>query len=297
MPNYRGAHIRLDGILHRYRAASSNALEDISLTIEASEAIALVGRSGCGKSTLLHIIAGLARPTRGTVTIDGRLVEHPSPSWVMMFQQPSLYPWMTVAQNVALGLRFAGRMSEARTRVPELLKLVELSDYADRNVQDLSGGQQQRVALARSLALRPDALLLDEPFSALDAFTRASLQRDVRRIARELGITLILVTHDVGEAVLMCDRALIMSANPGRVCRDIPIALGNERSAASEPFQRAHRALLDAYEEEAGVALIGGTGSAGSTPLPRPTQRPIRQPRASTGAPATLAGIQRGEPR
>jgi len=263
MPNYRGAHIRLDGILHRYRNADGNALEGISLVIEPSEAVALVGRSGCGKSTLLHIIAGLVRPSRGTVTIDGRRVDGPSPSWVMMFQQPSLYPWMTVAQNVALGLKFAGRMAEARTRVPELLDLVELGDYANRNVQDLSGGQQQRVALARSLALKPDALLLDEPFSALDAFTRASLQRDVRRITRELGITLILVTHDVGEAVLMSDRALIMAADPGRICRDIRIELGNERSAASEPFQRARRALLDAYEEEAGLELERETEDAG----------------------------------
>ncbi|MEZ5851550.1 MAG: ABC transporter ATP-binding protein [Hyphomicrobiaceae bacterium] len=255
MANFRGAHIKADNIGQRYRGATTNALEGISFTIEPGQAIALVGRSGCGKSTLLHIIAGLARPTAGTIHIDGRRVDGPSPDWVMMFQQPSLFPWMTVAQNVGLGLRFAGRGREARTRVPELLELVELSDFADRNVQDLSGGQQQRVALARSLAVKPDALLLDEPFSALDAFTRASLQRDVRRIARDLGITLILVTHDVGEAVLMCDRALIMAANPGRICRDMPIRLGSERSAASEAFQRARRELLEAYECESGIQL------------------------------------------
>ncbi len=255
MSKFRGAHIKIDDLHHRYRNSSGNSLEAITVTIEPGEAVALLGRSGCGKSTLLHIVAGLAKPTSGSVHIDGKRVEGPSPSWVMMFQQPSLYPWMSVTENVAVGLRFAGRMVEARTRVPELLDLVELSEFADRNVQDLSGGQQQRVALARSLALKPDALLLDEPFSALDAFTRASLQRDVRRITRELGITLVLVTHEVGEAVLMCDRALIMAANPGRVRRDMPIDLGNERSAESEAFQRARRSLLDAYEIEAGMAL------------------------------------------
>ncbi len=267
MANFRGAHIKVDNIVQRYRGAATNALEGLSFTIEPGQAVALVGRSGCGKSTLLHIIAGLVRPTAGTVHIDGRSVDGPSPDWVLMFQQPSLYPWMTVAQNVGLGLRFAGRRREARTRVPELLEMVELSEFADRNVQDLSGGQQQRVALARSLAVKPDALLLDEPFSALDAFTRASLQRDVRRIARDLGITLILVTHDVGEAVLMCDRALIMAANPGRVCRDMPIRLGAERSAASEAFQRARRDLLEAYECEAGVQLCRDP-EAMAPPLP-----------------------------
>jgi NitT/TauT family transport system ATP-binding protein len=279
MSKFRGAHIKVDDLHHRYRNSSGNSLEAITVTIEPGEAVALLGRSGCGKSTLLHIVAGLVRPTSGCVHIDGRRVEGPSPSWVMMFQQPSLYPWMSVTENVAVGLRFAGRMADARTRVPELLELVELSEFADRNVQDLSGGQQQRVALARSLALKPDALLLDEPFSALDAFTRASLQRDVRRITRELGITLVLVTHEVGEAALMCDRALIMAANPGRVRRDIPIGLGTERSAASEAFQRARRSLIDAYEIEAGMALDEAeddrTRTTGALAEPRP---PVSQP-------------------
>ena len=250
----RGASIRVEGITHRYRLAKENTLEDISFSIEPGECVALIGRSGCGKSTLLHIVAGLMRPTAGEVRIDGDAVKAPSPRWVMMFQQPSLFPWLTVAANVALGLRFTGRMREAPARVLELLKLVELNDFAERNVQDLSGGQQQRVALARSLALSPEALLLDEPFSSLDSFTRSALQRDVRRIARELGLTLIVVTHDVNEAANMADRALIMTASPGRIRHEILIRRAGDASGA-EGFERARRALIGAYEGAAGLAF------------------------------------------
>lgn len=253
MPSFRGAHIKIDGVSHRYRGGKTNALENVSLTIEPGETVALVGRSGCGKSTLLHVIAGLATSTTGSVHIDGVRVEAPSPKWVMMFQQPSLLPWMTVAKNVALGLMFNNRRAEAPKRVAELLELVQLADYAERNVQDLSGGQQQRVALARSLALEPDALLLDEPFSALDAFTRASLQRDVRAIARERGITMVLVTHDINEAALMADRAFIMSSEPGRISDCVEIDAG--ASKGGDALQRARRALMEAYARAAGSTV------------------------------------------
>ncbi len=166
MPLKPGAHVAVTGISHRYRRASGLALENVTFEVQPCESVALVGRSGCGKSTLLHLMAGLTMPTVGDVYIDGKRVDGPSPRWIVMFQQPHLYPWMTVSQNVGLGLRFAGRRKEIPGRVKELLGLVELSDYANRNVQDLSGGQQQRVALARSLAVRPEVLLLDEPFSA-----------------------------------------------------------------------------------------------------------------------------------
>jgi NitT/TauT family transport system ATP-binding protein len=253
----RGAHIRVTGLTHRYRHARENALENVSFTIEPGECVALIGRSGCGKSTLLHIIAGLLKPAGGEVRIDGERVEGPSPRWVMMFQQPSLFPWLTVAGNVALGLRFTGRQREAPARVAGLLDLVELGDLAARNVQDLSGGQQQRVALARSLALSPEALLLDEPFSALDTFTRSTLQRDVRRIARELGLTLVIVTHDINEAALMADRALIMTAEPGRIRTDV---LFRPRAAGAESFEQARRALVEAYEGAAGLAIAAPGG-------------------------------------
>ncbi|MEI2385147.1 ABC transporter ATP-binding protein [Breoghania sp. JC706] len=263
----RGAHLAVEEITHRYRRAGQPAVRDISFEVNPGEALALVGRSGCGKSTLLHIMAGLIPPTQGTVRIDGLSIVEPSPRWVVMFQQPSLYPWMSVAQNVALGLKFTGRKREIATRVPEMLRLVELSDYADRNVQDLSGGQQQRVALARSLAPSPEVLMLDEPFSALDAFTRGTLQRDVRRIAKDLGITLVLVTHDLAEAVVMADRALVLAANPGRISKVVPIDLENRDDLRTPEYAEARTRLAAAYETAVGRELASsGAGGPSATP-------------------------------
>ncbi|MGO9174122.1 MAG: ABC transporter ATP-binding protein [Rhodomicrobium sp.] len=251
-----GAHICVAGLTHQYRHAEEKALDNIGFTIEPGERVALIGRSGCGKSTLLHIMAGLLKPSQGEVRIDGERVDRPSPRWIMMFQQPSLLPWLTVSGNVALGLRFTGRRREAPSRIAKLLRLVELEGLEDRNVQDLSGGQQQRVALARSLVLAPEALLLDEPFSALDAFTRSTLQRDVRRIARELGLTLLIVTHDINEAAVMADRALIMTPHPGRIRADI---LLRSETAGADSFEQARRVLVAAYESAAGLT-IGAQG-------------------------------------
>ena len=220
-----GSAVSLRGVSHSYKRSDGTVLADVGFDIAPGSVVALLGRSGCGKSTLLHILSGLISPSAGAVSINGTAVTGPSPKWVMMFQAPSLYPWMSVAENVALGLRFTGRKSDAATRVPQVLDLVDLGAFADRNVQDLSGGQQQRVALARSLATDPEMLLLDEPFSALDAFTRRALQRDVRTIAKRLGITLVLVSHDVSEAVSMSDRVLLMDAGPGRIAQDTDITL------------------------------------------------------------------------
>ena len=269
MSRYAGAHISIKDVSHRYRSTMEPAIADLSLEIEPSEAVALIGRSGCGKSTLLHIIAGLLKPTSGHVVCDGREVNGPSASRVMMFQQPSLFPWLDVSQNIALGLRFNRRMNEASRRVGELLELVEMSSFRQRNVQDLSGGQQQRVALARSLALEPDVLLLDEPFSSLDAFTRASLQRDVRRIARDRGITLVLVTHEVNEAALRADRAMIMRSEPGRIVSALQL---NDVTANSNPddhFKVAREALIEAYENAVGLSM-GHASHSGESPTRQP---------------------------
>lgn len=248
----KGAHIAAIDLSHRYSKSDGLVLKDINFEVQPGEILALIGRSGCGKSTLLHCIAGLARPSQGEIAIDGSTVRRPSPRWVMMFQAPSLFPWMTVAQNAALGLRFARRMREAKTRVPEVLSLVELEAFADRNVQDLSGGQQQRVALARSLAPNPELLLLDEPFSALDAFTRRALQREVRAIVKRLGLTMVLVTHDVGEAVLMADRALVLAANPGRIESETEIGVpDDQRTEETEAYQSELARLMDLYTRAA----------------------------------------------
>ena len=252
-----GAHIAVNGVSHRYRRAADFALKDISFEVQPGEAVALVGRSGCGKSTMLHILSGLTTPSAGEVHIDGALVWVPSPRWIVMFQQPHLYPWMTVRQNVGLGLKFARRpRREIEARVGELLRLVELEGYATRNVQELSGGQQQRVALARSLAVRPDVLLLDEPFSALDAVTRRALQRDVRQIAREIGITVVIVTHDIAEAVAMADRAIVMRSDPGTIAEILPIKIDREnREQRGADAQAAQLSLQTAFERASGRAI------------------------------------------
>ena len=244
----RGAHIAVIGLSHAYNRADGRVLDDINFEVQPGQVLALLGRSGCGKSTLLHILAGLTTPSTGEAVINGATVSKPSPKCVMMFQAPSLYPWMTVAQNAALGLRFSRCQHEIANRVPEVLDLVDLSSFADRNAQELSGGQQQRVALARSLATSPEVLLLDEPFSSLDAFTRRSLQRDVRSIAREFGLTMVIVTHDVSEAVCMADKVLVLNANPGRVAEDTDIQLDEEqRQGGNERFNAEHVRLMSTY--------------------------------------------------
>lgn len=254
------AYISIDYVSHTFKGQSVPALKDVELIIAPGEKVALIGRSGCGKSTLLHILSGLLQPTDGCVRIHGRQVTKPSAKWNMMFQKPSLYPWMTVRQNAELGLVFSGKHD--RKKIDQLLKLVGLLDKADTNVQSLSGGQQQRVALARSLATSPELLLLDEPFSALDAFTRASLQDEVTQIARRQGLTMVIVTHDIDEAVAMADRVVIMSANPGRIVGELRIALPYPRDRATAEFARYRADLMRRFEQ-----LVGGTGGEGVSTL------------------------------
>ena len=248
----RGVRIAVHGLSHRYGVRSAQTFSQVELTANPGEALAIIGRSGCGKSTLLHIMAGLLHGTEGAVRLNDMKVEGPSSRWVMMFQAPHLFPWMRVSQNVGIGLRFAGwPAAKMRDRVGETLRLVDLADYAETNVQDLSGGQQQRVALARSLVMEPELLLLDEPFSALDAFTRAALQRDVRSIAKRLGINLMIVTHDIDEAVLMADRALIMAGAPGKIVHEFDVHLDDPRERRDPAVQAMRARLMDAFHAAA----------------------------------------------
>lgn len=240
------ANLSIDYITHTFKGQKQPTLKDIELQIKPGEKIALIGRSGCGKSTLLHMLAGLLIPSEGCVRIHGHTVSKPSAKWNMMFQKPSLYPWMNVRQNAELGLVFTGKRDA--DKVDGLLSMVGLSDKAEANVQSLSGGQQQRVALARSLATAPELLLLDEPFSALDAFTRSSLQDDVARIVTQQGLTLVIVTHDIDEAVAMADRVLIMSANPGRIVGEMRVDLPLPRNRASKEFSYQREQLMSQFE-------------------------------------------------
>lgn len=248
----RGVRINIQDLTHRYTPRSPLTFERVDVEADRGESLVIIGRSGCGKSTLLHILAGLLSPTSGSVNLDDKKVEGTSSRWVMMFQAPHLFPWMKVRQNVGIGLQFAHwPEKKIRERVDYALGLVHLEDYADNNVQDLSGGQQQRVALARSLVMEPEMLLLDEPFSALDAFTRSSLQRDVRSIAKELGINLVMVTHDIDEAVLMADRALIMAGSPGKIMHDIRVDLPDPRDREDAAVQDMRARLMKTFHDAA----------------------------------------------
>ncbi|MAW56279.1 MAG: ABC transporter ATP-binding protein [Litorivicinaceae bacterium] len=241
--------ISVDYVSHQFSETAEAVLVDINLNVKAGELVSLIGRSGCGKSTLLHIMSGLVDPSEGCVRIDGKTVIKPSARWNMMFQKASLFPWMSIRENVALGLKFAGiGKKEISSKVDELLDLISLTEKADVKPRSLSGGQQQRVALARSLATSPTVLLLDEPFSALDTFTRSALQQDVATICRQKGITMVLVTHDIDEAVLMSDRVLVMDQNPGRIIDEIAVDLSWPRKHMNQDFQRVREKLLLAFK-------------------------------------------------
>jgi ABC-type nitrate/sulfonate/bicarbonate transport system ATPase subunit len=251
----RGVHINIENLTHRYTPDSPLTFEGVNIQANPGESLAIIGRSGCGKSTLLHMVAGLLHGYSGTLQLDTVDVKGPSPRWVMMFQAPHLFPWMTVERNVGIGLKFK-RWPKAmiRKRVAWALELVHLEGYAKTNTQALSGGQQQRVALARSLVMEPEMLLLDEPFSALDAFTRSSLQRDVRQIAKELGINLVMVTHDIDEAVLMADRALVMAGSPGKILHDMEIELDGPRDRENPAVQAYRNRLMNVFEQSSGLS-------------------------------------------
>ncbi len=206
------------------------ALDGIDLDVPTGGFVSLVGMSGCGKSTLLNIVAGLDRPTGGTVTVDGDLVVGPGPDRGVVFQAYSLFPWRTVGENVAFGLEClkVGR-AERRRRVAEMLGVVGLAEFADRLPRELSGGMRQRVAIARALVAEPDVLLLDEPFGALDLQTRRSLHEFLRQVWQRTGATVLMVTHDVGEAVYLSERVVVMSSRPGRVADVVDVPFGRAR--------------------------------------------------------------------
>ena len=204
--------IEVNNLSFKYGNNTSKVIDDLDLQIASCESVALLGPSGCGKSTLLHLISGLIKPTSGQIILDGNQITKPTPKCNLMLQQATLYPWLTVFQNAAFGLNIQG-LSKTDTEkiVNPILRMVKLHNLANRNVRQLSGGQQQRVALARSLSTSPSVLLLDEPFSALDTFTRQNLQTEIRQICKTNNITLVIVTHDFDEAIRMSDRIIMMS--------------------------------------------------------------------------------------
>ncbi|MDX3328129.1 ABC transporter ATP-binding protein [Streptomyces sp. ME02-6979-3A] len=222
-------------VTHRYgRGADAvTALGPLSLDIPAGEFLVLVGPSGSGKSTLLRLIAGFEQASSGEVTVHGRTPE-PGRQAGVVFQQPRLFPWRTVGENISLALRYAGvPRAERPAHVEELLERVGLAGTAGRRTWQMSGGQQQRVAIARALAGGKDLLVLDEPFAALDALTRERLQEYLRTVSSLTGITSVFVTHSVDEAVFLGTRAVVLSAGPGTVALDVPIPL--PRTGSDDP--------------------------------------------------------------
>ena len=198
------------------------ALKDIHLDIPRGQFTCLLGPSGCGKSTLLNAVAGFAPPSRGAITVDGAPVAGPGPERGMVFQEYALFPWMTVAQNIGFGLEIQGQpKSRVDETVERLLTMLSLLDFRQRYPKDLSGGMRQRVAIARVLALDSPVMLMDEPFGALDALTRRTLQDELLRIWAGLGKTILFVTHSIEEAIYLADRIVVMTYRPGTVKRDL----------------------------------------------------------------------------
>lgn len=214
----------------------THALTSVTTTMESGEFISLVGPSGCGKSTMLRLVAGLITPTTGKLTVNGEEIEKPAPDRGMMFQKATLFPWLTVKDNIAFSLKMQGKLKGNEDKVENMIKVIGLEDFREDYPAQLSGGMAQRVALVRSLINEPPILLLDEPLGALDAFTRMNMQDEILKIWQEKQQLAIMVTHDVDEAIYMGTRVLVMDAHPGRVIADIPIDLPFPRDRGSREF-------------------------------------------------------------
>ena len=244
------AHIVINHVSKQF-GGSVVALQDIDLTIPRGQFVCLLGPSGCGKSTLLNAIAGFSLPSQGSITADGQLVTAPGPQRGMVFQEYALFPWMTVAENIAFGLQIKGLpRAQIDATVERLLHTLSLQDFRQRYPKDLSGGMRQRVAIARVLALDSPIMLMDEPFGALDALTRRNLQDELLRIWAELKKTIIFVTHSIEEAIYLADRIVVMTYRPGTVKRDLLVPLPRMRDPAAPEFNALKRELGQLVMEE-----------------------------------------------
>jgi len=251
----RAVKVRLEGVTRAFPTGKPGqrftAVRDVSLDVYDGEFLAIVGPSGCGKTTLLNMIAGLDRPDRGRVLCDGAPVERAGPDRLVIFQEPSLLPWLTVRGNVEFGLRLRGMPpSERRERVEGYLRMVHLSRFAGRYPFQLSGGMKQRVAIARALAVEPAMLLMDEPFSALDHRSRDLLHIELQELWLATRKTIVFVTHSVEEALRLSDRIVVMSSQPGQVRRIIEVALPHPRDFFDPAIVELRAAILVDLEQE-----------------------------------------------
>ncbi|MFS2176685.1 ABC transporter ATP-binding protein [Rhizobium pisi] len=222
----------------------THALQDFSFNIGKGELVAVIGGSGCGKSTLLRLLSGLEAPTQGEISLEGRLLTEPDSLVNIVFQEPRLFPWLTVADNIGFGLRHLAS-SERDEQVSAALEKIGLRGYEKRWIKELSGGQAQRVALARALVTKPAVLLLDEPFSALDAMTRVELQDHLIDLWRANATTMLLVTHDIEEAAYLADRVVVMRPWPGRILEVVEVGLPRQRNRMSDELADVKRRLSD----------------------------------------------------
>ena len=223
----------------------THALTSVTTTMESGEFISLVGPSGCGKSTMLRLVAGLIPPTTGKLTVNGKEIEKPAPDRGMMFQKATLFPWLTVRDNIAFSLKMQGKLKGNEEKVENMIKVIGLENFREDYPAQLSGGMAQRVALVRSLINEPPILLLDEPLGALDAFTRMNMQDEILKIWQEKQQLAIMVTHDVDEAIYMGTRVLVMDAHPGRVIADIKIEQPFPRDRSSREFVEYRNDILN----------------------------------------------------
>lgn len=241
--------VSIDQVSKSYSADGPLILNNVSFDIHKGEVISLLGKSGCGKSTLLNCIGGFEPMNTGKVLLDGNIVTKPSKRCVMLMQNYGLLPWRSVRKNVELGLEGEGLTKQQITeRVDHYLDMVGLADRANSLPSELSGGMQQRVAIARALAIQPEVILMDEPFGALDTFTRYYLQDELMQIQQREKMTIILVTHDIDEAIYLSDRIFVMKPNPGEIHKEISLKMAKPRDRSDSDFQHYRELIFKEFQ-------------------------------------------------
>jgi NitT/TauT family transport system ATP-binding protein len=254
-PSSRGAALSIREVVHQFELEGRplSVLEHISLSVEPGEFVGILGPSGCGKSTLLRLVAGLDFPAAGVLSLDGQPISGPDASRIIVFQDPTLYPWRTVWSNVALGLEARGLLRTHRERVDDVLRLVGLAGFATAYPRQLSGGMSQRAALARALVNDPKLLILDEPLGQLDSLTRIAMQQELVSLWQRAGFTALLVTHDVEEAIFLASRVIVLSERPARIVaqvvngRPYPRHRGDPHLAALRREIMGHLGLAESW--------------------------------------------------
>lgn len=241
--------LEIKGVNRIYRDEETvvQVLSDVNLSVKKGELVSIIGLSGCGKTTLLRLIAGLDKPQSGELLLNGERITKPSPSRGYVFQRDGLFQWLTVEQNIAFGLKARRVYKQKKDKVAEYISMIGLEGFEKSFPHQISGGMAQRVAIARSLINDPDLLLLDEPMGALDSFTRADIQDKLLEIKRKGGVTMILVTHDIDEAIYLSDRIVIMTPRPGRISEVLEIKFRQPRHRGATEFFAVRRSILERF--------------------------------------------------